>query len=268
MKARIPGELYHPLTYGVTFEVSEKHRHTTWEFTLILRGSAKTFINNTSYFVERGDLILSKPGDWHSFRVTDKKDYEHRDLYLPDEDMKRVCDSLSEHLYQRLTDRDSPFHVIQLGESLASILDRKLRLLQLANPDHITENDRLIQRSLAAFMLGIFFENEKNSSYPPWLMRILTEMNSYKIICGSLENVISLTDFSHEHLTREFKKYVGISPIEYLIRQKMNYAALLLNQTDKSVLEISGEIGYDSLSYFISQFKKYFHMSPGKYRKS
>ncbi len=267
MNQHNPGDLYHPLTYAVSFEVNEKHCHTSWEFTIILRGSAKSFINEKAYFVQRGSFFLSKPGDWHYFRVTDKKNYEHRDLYLGDDEMKKVCGALSPDLYERLTVGSRECPVVQLGEELLTILDRKLRLLQLANPDDITENDRIVQKSLAAFMLGILFENEKNSKYPPWLTNVLTEMNSYRIICGPLENVVTLTDYSHEHLTREFKKYVGVSPIEYLIRQKMNYAALLLRQTDKSVLQISSQIGYDSLSYFISQFKKRFGASPGQYRK-
>lgn len=54
-------------------------------------GSAKSFINEKAYFVQRGSFFLSKPGDWHYFRVTDKKNYEHRDLYLGDDEMKKVC---------------------------------------------------------------------------------------------------------------------------------------------------------------------------------
>lgn len=262
-----PGELLHPLTYAVSFEVGEKHQHVSWEFTLILHGSAKTYINGTLYNVSRGDLFISKPGDWHYFKIADRKNYEHRDLYLSDQDMKTVCNALSDGLYDKLSSFQNKVPMLHLGEDLTTILDRKLRLLQLANPDNITESDRIVQKSIAVFILGILFENEKNSSYPPWLTHVLTEMNSYKVICGSLENIITLTDFSHEHLTREFKKYVGITPIEYLIRQKMQYASILLSQTDKSVLQISSEIGYDSLSYFISQFKKFFNTTPGQYRK-
>ena len=82
MHTNHPGELLHPLTYAVSFEVSEKHQHSCWEFTLILRGTAKTYINETLYNVSRGDLFISKPGDWHYFKIADRKNYEHRDLYL------------------------------------------------------------------------------------------------------------------------------------------------------------------------------------------
>lgn len=208
-----PGELLHPLTYAVSFEVGEKHQHVSWEFTLILHGSAKTYINGTLYNVSRGDLFISKPGDWHYFKIADRKNYEHRDLYLSDQDMKTVCNALSDGLYDKLSSFQNKVPMLHLGEDLTTILDRKLRLLQLANPDNITESDRIVQKSIAVFILGILFENEKNSSYPPWLTHVLTEMNSYKVICGSLENIITLTDFSHEHLTREFKNTSVLRPL-------------------------------------------------------
>ena len=59
----------------------------------------------------------------------------------------------------------------------------------------------------------------------------------------------------------------GISLVEYMINKRLNYAADLLSTTNKSTLEISSLVGYDSYSCFVRLFKKQFNVSPIQYRQ-
>lgn len=54
---------------------------------------------------------------------------------------------------------------------------------------------------------------------------------------------------------------------DYIIELKMNCARTLLKESELSVAEISEQIGYSSVSYFIKIFKKTFNITPAKYMK-
>lgn len=70
------------------------------------------------------------------------------------------------------------------------------------------------------------------------------------------------------NLWRCFKQEKEITAEEFIFRIKINKAALLLqNREDLKVKEIGEKIGYCSYGYFIHIFKKYFGVTPGRYRE-
>ena len=73
---------------------------------------------------------------------------------------------------------------------------------------------------------------------------------------------MSVSGFAHH-----FKKVFGLAPGQYLIRLKIGAAQKLLIGTDKSITEISMQLGYDNVSHFNNQFKKFVGASPQNYRK-
>ena len=73
---------------------------------------------------------------------------------------------------------------------------------------------------------------------------------------------MSVSGFSHH-----FKKVFGLAPGQYLIRLKIGRAQKLLIGTDKTITEISMELGYENVSHFNNQFKKFVGASPQNYRK-
>jgi AraC-like DNA-binding protein len=69
------------------------------------------------------------------------------------------------------------------------------------------------------------------------------------------------------HLNRLMHVSVGKSLKEYIIDQKMNQAAHLLNETDIPVKQIASQVGYEDPLYFSDRFHKWSGMSPRKYRE-
>ncbi|MNU06934.1 HTH-type transcriptional activator Btr [compost metagenome] len=63
-----------------------------------------------------------------------------------------------------------------------------------------------------------------------------------------------------------FKKYTGISPIDYLIAYRMKEAHRLLTSTCATVKEISEMVGYTDAYYFSRLFKKQFGLAPTQLR--
>ena len=83
----------------------------------------------------------------------------------------------------------------------------------------------------------------------------------------SLDELASLTATNPGYLCRFFKEISGISPIQYLINRRIEMAASLLRESNRSVLEIAMDCGFENVSYFIRKFKQKKGCTPGEYRK-
>jgi AraC family transcriptional regulator of arabinose operon len=65
---------------------------------------------------------------------------------------------------------------------------------------------------------------------------------------------------------REFKKYTGYSPKQYITNLRIRHAKELLNNHYLSISNVSMLVGYDNQLYFSRIFHKYTGMSPSEYR--
>lgn len=75
-------------------------------------------------------------------------------------------------------------------------------------------------------------------------------------------------NISKSHLQKAFNGVYGTSVFSYMRILKMHSAAMKLIQTEKSVMEIAGELGYDNASKFASAFREIMGETPTEYRKS
>ena len=267
--ARKPaGTQFHPLTYSVPFVVDEPHGHVNWEFTMIKRGKVYNYINGTRFICKQGDLFLIGPSDRHYFKAISEQDYEHRDIYVEDKDLRELCNVLSPTLYNKITEKPMAFF-IQIGQDEILKLDNRLRLLQAVDADHITESQLAIHKSLVIYLLGLYIEKNDPFSqrYPEWILKLIIDMQQSEVLESNLSSLIKSTHYSREYVSREFHRYTGVRLIDYFTRAKLNFAASLLANTEYSVLNISSRLGYSSLSHFIHLFKKYNGISPGVYRR-
>jgi AraC-like DNA-binding protein len=82
----------------------------------------------------------------------------------------------------------------------------------------------------------------------------------------TLERLSSTLNMNREYFCRIFKKATGITPTEYINFVRVWKAENLLTTTQNSILEISMEVGFSSVSYFNRVFKKYRGTTPSAYR--
>ena len=83
---------------------------------------------------------------------------------------------------------------------------------------------------------------------------------------------ITITDvsehagFSTDYFNRLFLSHTGFTVMAYVNYIRTKKAAILLRATEKSILDIALEVGYDSHEGFIKAFKKYYDITPHDYR--
>ena len=71
---------------------------------------------------------------------------------------------------------------------------------------------------------------------------------------------------SQAHFSRLFKQAFGESPHGYLLTRRLERAAALLRNTDRSVAEICMMVGLSSVGSFTTSFKRMFGATPTDYR--
>lgn len=71
---------------------------------------------------------------------------------------------------------------------------------------------------------------------------------------------------SQAHFSREFRRAFGETPHSYLLTRRLERAAALLRNTDRSVLEICLTVGLQSVGSFTTTFTRIYGMSPSAYR--
>lgn len=72
---------------------------------------------------------------------------------------------------------------------------------------------------------------------------------------------------SRSVVNERFSKFLGESPLGYLARWRMQLAAGLLKTTGKRIVQVAGEVGYESEAAFNRAFKREFGLPPGQYRR-
>ncbi|HEY6009098.1 MAG TPA: helix-turn-helix domain-containing protein [Geobacteraceae bacterium] len=84
----------------------------------------------------------------------------------------------------------------------------------------------------------------------------------------SLENVAQVACLSKYHFCRVFKKHVGSSPFQFMLKLRVCRAAVLLRRADLTVSSVAMQAGFHDLSEFNKQFKKITGVTPTAHRKS
>ena len=103
----------------------------------------------------------------------------------------------------------------------------------------------------------------ENNSFIESVTKYIDENYSREITISDLAATVFM---ANESFIRAFRRYTGYTPYRYLKIYRIRRACELLTNTDLSVKEIAGSVGYKSVSNFISEFRSQKKVTPKKYR--
>jgi len=81
-----------------------------------------------------------------------------------------------------------------------------------------------------------------------------------------VEDMARVAGLSRAHFSREFRAAFGESPHNYLLTRRMERAAALLRNTDRSVTDVCLSVGLRSVGSFTTSFKRTYGATPTAYR--
>jgi AraC family transcriptional regulator len=84
----------------------------------------------------------------------------------------------------------------------------------------------------------------------------------------SIENLAELAELSPFHFSRVFKQSTGMTPLQFVTRERMLQAQRLIRETSRSLIEIGLEVGYTSPSHFAQVFRRTVGMTPTEFRNA
>lgn len=82
----------------------------------------------------------------------------------------------------------------------------------------------------------------------------------------SISTLAKRTGYSEYYFSHKFKKEMGLSINEYIQKEKIEQAKLLLSSTNNSIQQISDTLAFGNRSYFYTCFQKHVGLSPSEYR--
>ncbi|RXZ83003.1 helix-turn-helix domain-containing protein [Paenibacillaceae bacterium] len=104
------------------------------------------------------------------------------------------------------------------------------------------------------------------ASKPEVVSRTLRYLHDHYRENVTLDALAEIMNYSPRHLSTKFKEQTGASPIDYLIRLRLDYAKELLLDTNASLRDIAIEVGYTDVYYFSRVFKKHIGLSPAHFK--
>lgn len=82
----------------------------------------------------------------------------------------------------------------------------------------------------------------------------------------TIESLAKTFNCSKSTLVHSFKKSFGVSVMNYLRKRRLKEILFWLSISDRSVVELANEHGFDTMSYFFKYFRKEVGMTPRQYR--
>jgi YesN/AraC family two-component response regulator len=121
---------------------------------------------------------------------------------------------------------------------------------------------RLVSRILQANR-----SKESQESYP-MIHDAVTFIQEHYNEKLTLERLAKRYGMSGKYFSHLFHKYMGIAPIDHLIRYRMKRAEIMLCTTSAPIHEIAETLGYIDANYFCRMFKKHMGVSPSEFRRT
>jgi len=251
------------------------HAHEFYEIVYVLEGFCLHVCNGASSLLMAGDILALRPGDVHRYRGQRNVNIVNF-LFLPDAlgclmDEVRALPGMADFFG---------------GGPVAGWF--LLRHLSLPDQERVQGFFLEIERERAEKKVGwalrsrallvdfmVFFSRvfsarfparQADSPYIGYVSGALAGIEEHYHENLTVQGLAASLGISADHLTRQFRQAMGITPIEYLRRFRFARALELLRQ-QRPVSEVCQAVGFHHVSHFSREFKVFFDMTPSAFQR-
>lgn len=259
------------------WEKSHWHYHNHYEISFITEGSGKRIVADSIEEFQPGDLVFlgkNLPHVWivdKEQKLLTERTLEMVFLQFNSEVLSQPMLSLTEFSNVQKAVVLSECGLQITGQTLNEVSELMLQLPYLKGFDRmitflkildiIGRSDSLIKLASKSFLKSRFTTgNKRIETIHEYLM------NNYRdeVDLARLSELVNMAEGS---LCRFFKQNMGVTIFECLNKIKVDFACKLLMDKDLSVFEVCLDSGFNNLSHFNKQFRKYTGVAPLEYRK-
>ncbi len=241
------------------------HWHDEYEFICVTGGMCECIINGISQMVKKGQTLLVQNGELHTVNAGKTGSFftvvfhpyicgnDGIDFFSPKINFRRIYDiknTNEQKIIRNLEEIHKEYYNRYYGFEL------RLKALLIDIFADIYENCLYDMRNTHSSEKFAFFERILEYVHEHWNEKL------------SLNNIAEYSNFSKSYIIALFKKNTGKTPIDYINSYKIYRAKQMLKNSDKTILEICMDCGYDNLGYFMRVFKRHTMTTPYKYRNT
>ena len=260
------------------FERLNCHWHEEIEFLVVTEGEADFHINDRSYHVKTGDLVIVHPNFLHSATAVDNLPFQFfaivfhtslLDSYFNDSIQQNYLSPVYRNeikLKEYISPSDGwTLQVRDLLYQIRTLYAEHDACFELRIKSCLFELWYLLFTHCSDGTAAVHKDNDYHIHRLKSVMTYLEENYASKITISELASIMGLCE---RQFCRFFKSMTRMSAIDYLNHYRITQSINLLTNTDKSVSEIAGLCGFNNISYYNKTFLKYMHMTPTNYRKT
>lgn len=178
---------------------------------------------------------------------------------------------ISQSVFDRLLELNPEKELVEYDANkpiYQQVLDRTILLDQNKSPGNIFETNAIMRLFLSAF-----FDDQSHLQVINTLHGLKRFENVLEYIQDHLDMPITISQLAEianlnpTYFSNLFSKLIGISPLQYVNKRRIEKAQELLLGTGETLYQIAQQVGFSDEYYFSRLFKKTVGLSPGYYRK-
>ncbi|MDD9268215.1 AraC family transcriptional regulator [Paenibacillus sp. GCM10023248] len=250
------------------------HYHDKIELALFLQADIRIYVKDRLYEIRDGDMMLLAPYDVHRIEYKHDTPYTRYVINVSPGFLADVLnatghgDILGPFLSgQRAAIRFAGADELKALNAIFSVMWQMLHSVHDS-----PERTSLFKLHTASLLLLFMQLPEKVSRRPASAKEekmnlVLHYLNEHYLESFTLDALADRFYLNKFYLAHAFKAIVGMTVTDYVQFKRVEEAKRLLKTTDKSVLEVSLDCGYENVQHFHRVFKKLAHLTPYQFKR-
>lgn len=246
----------------------EAHVHSeSFEICFIEQGRVEWWAEDERYIVNANQIYLTRPGELHG--ATTETLEPCRLFWLQ---IKRPIGA--RFIGLSVTESRKLIEVLDHTPNRVINANAEIRLMfHLIVEEHRKQGSAataLVRASLQLLLIQIARELGMQSGTPEGVSSQIRKTQKWMLENASnpiqLNHIAKVINISPNYFATKFRKEVGLSPIDWLNRERVRIACDMLNNKEANILNVAMECGFQSSQYFGTVFRKYVGRTPTEYR--